>query len=120
MTIDDELEALRPKAWVPYGNHIWFRRDDYEALEGFARGQAERLAAVEEENARLREMLAEVLGHMEPLAHHAILGPVGSPREWVSEGREMARQAMLNVGRWGVAALASVPGATGETAEGGS
>lgn len=69
------------------------------------------------ENQRLREMLAEVLGHMEPLAHHAILGPVGSPREWVSEGREMARQAMLNVGRWGVAALASVPGATGESAE---
>lgn len=75
------------------------------------------LAAVEAENARLREMLAEMLGHMEPLAHHAILGPVGSPREWVSEGREMARQAMLKVGRWGVATLASVPGATGEIAD---
>lgn len=104
MTIDDELEALRPKAWVPYGNHIWLRRDDYEALEEFARGQAERLTAVETQNDRLRRLLhrehffeAGRLGFKPPL-----YGEPCPPCNGVDEE---------------LAALASVPGATGEGAE---
>lgn len=58
MTTDEELEKMRPQAWVPYGNHIWVKRDDYETLEEFAREQALSLADVESENARLAPVIA--------------------------------------------------------------